>query len=217
MKLKPIYADILSIRIIPNVDPMLAKKLKIKDSHRSLAIFTVNIDDVGVTALDEATKRADVEVAYAQSFYAGADHASGPLSGEFIGILSGPNPDEVKSGIQAVEQVVESEAYFEAINEEKTHALYAHVISRTGSFLSTEADIEPGQSLAYLIAPPLEATYGIDAAMKSSDVKLATFYGPPTETNFGGGLLTGSQASCQAAAAAFREAVLEVASSPKRY
>lgn len=214
MKLEPIYADILASRVIPNVDPMLAKQLNVKENHRSLAMFTINMDDVGSTALDEATKRADVEVAYAQSFYAGADHASGPLSGEFIGILSGPNPDEVKSGLRAVEQVVESEAYFEAVNAEKTHSLYAHVISRTGTFLSQEAGIEPGEALAYLIAPPLEATYGLDAAMKASDVELAAFYGPPTETNFGGGLLTGSQSSCQAAADAFREAVLKVANDP---
>lgn len=216
MKLEPIYADILASRVIPNVDPMLAKQLNVKENHRSLAMFTINMDDVGSTALDEATKRADVEVAYAQSFYAGADHASGPLSGEFIGILSGPNPDEVKSGLRAVEQVVESEAYFEAINDEKTHSLYAHVISRTGTFLSQEAGIEPGEALAYLIAPPLEATYALDAAMKASDVELAAFYGPPTETNFGGGLLTGSQSSCQAAADAFREAVLKVANDPTR-
>lgn len=217
MRLEPIYADILAIRIIPNVDPMLARQLNLKENHRSLAMFTITMDDVGVTALDEATKRADVEAVYAQSFYAGADHASGPLSGEFIGILAGPNPEEVKSGIEAVEQVAESDAYFEAIDEAKTHALYAHVISRTGTFLSKEAGIEPGEALAYLIAPPLEASYGIDAAMKAADVTLAAFYGPPTETNFGGGLLTGSQSSCQAAADAFREAVLGVAANPKGY
>ncbi|WP_349409999.1 ethanolamine utilization microcompartment protein EutL [Pseudalkalibacillus sp. SCS-8] len=217
MRLEPIYAEILASRIIPNVDPMLAKQLNIKESHRSLAMFTIDMDDVGTTALDEATKRADVEVAYAQSFYAGANHASGPLSGEFIGILSGPSPDEVISGLRAVEQVVESEAYFEAINPEKTHSLYAHVVSRTGTFLSKEAGIEPGEALAYLIAPPLEAAYALDAAIKASDVELAAFYGPPTETNFGGGLLTGSQSSCQAAADAFREAVLEVAKAPTRY
>ncbi|ASN04342.1 ethanolamine utilization microcompartment protein EutL [Virgibacillus necropolis] len=217
MRLDPIYADILSVRIIPNVDPMLAKQLKIKKSHKSLAMFTVDLDDVGVTALDEATKHADVDVAYAQSFYAGADHASGPLSGEFIGILSGPNPDEVKSGMGAVKQVVEHEAYFEAINEAKTHSLYAHVVSKPGKFLSKEAGVEPGQALAYLIAPPLEAVYGIDTALKASNVELTTFYRPPTETNFGGGLLTGTQSSCHAACEAFREAVMEVAENSTRY
>jgi len=217
MKLEPIYADILSVQFIPNVDPILASKFNLVKTSKSLALFTINMDDVGMTALDEATKRANVEVAYARSFYAGADHASGPLSGEFIGVLAGPTPDEVKSGMSAIEQVVENGAYFEAINKEKTHSLYAHVISSTGSFLSKEAGIEEGKALAYLIAPPLEAIYGIDAALKASDVKLASFYGPPTETNFGGGLLTGSQDSCLAAADAFREAVISIAQNPKRY
>ncbi|WP_240376770.1 ethanolamine utilization microcompartment protein EutL [Bacillus piscicola] len=217
MKLPPIHADLLAARVIPNVDGALASQLDLNPNHRSLAMFTVTLDDVGVTALDEATKRADVEVAYARSFYAGADHASGPLSGEFIGILSGPNPDEVKSGLDAAIQTVEYDAYFEALNDEKTHCLFAHVVARTGSFLSKEAGIEQGEPLAYLIAPPLEAMYGLDAALKAADVQLVTFYGPPTETNFGGGLLTGTQSACKAAADAFRDSVMDTAQDPKRY
>ncbi|MGI8315873.1 ethanolamine utilization microcompartment protein EutL [Halobacillus mangrovi] len=216
MKLEPIYAEILSVRIIPNVDPMLAKQFNLSSSQRSLGLFTITMDDVGVTALDEATKKADVEVAYAHSFYAGADHSSGPLSGEFMGVVAGPDPDEVKSAMEVIHQVVDGQAYFEALDDEQSHSLYAHVVSRTGSFLSKEAGVEQGGAIAYLIAPPLEATYALDAALKASDVELACFYGPPTETNFGGGLLTGSQSSCMAAADAFRQAVIDVASHPVR-
>lgn len=208
------YAELLSVRIIPNVAEGMRTELKLAAGHRSLAMFTVDMDDVGVTALDEATKRADVEAVYARSFYAGADNGSGPLSGEFIGMLAGADPDSVMSGMDAVRDVVGGRAHFEAINEEKTHALFAHVISRTGSFLSKEANVAKGASLAYVIAPPLEAMYGLDAALKASDVELKVFYGPPTETNFGGGLLSGSQSSCTAAAEAFREAVLDVAAVP---
>jgi ethanolamine utilization protein EutL len=172
---------------------------------------------VGYTALDEATKRADVEVAYARSFYAGAAHASGPLSGEMIGVLAGPSPDEVKAGIEAVLQVTKSDAYFEALDEEKNHALYAHVVARTGSYLSKEAGIDIGEPLAYLIAPPLEAMYGLDVALKAADVELVKFFGPPSETNFGGGFLTGSQSACQAAADAFRQAILDIARNPVHY
>ncbi|GEN54565.1 ethanolamine utilization microcompartment protein EutL [Halobacillus faecis] len=216
MKLEPIYAEVLSTRVIPNVDPQLSEKLNLSTSQNSLGLFTVTMDDVGVTALDEATKKAAVDVVYARSFYAGADHASGPLSGEFLGIVAGPDPDEVKSAMEAIHQVIDGGAYFEALNEEKTHSLFAHVVSSTGSFLSKEAGIPEGQALAYVIAPPLEATYGLDAALKASDVELACFYGPPTETNFGGGLLAGSQSSCMAAADAFRQAVWEIANQPKR-
>ena len=43
------------------------------------------------------------------------------------------------------------------------------------------------------------------------------FYGPPTETNFAGGLLTGDQAACKAACQAFADAVCAVAEKPIRY
>ncbi|MFD0826070.1 ethanolamine utilization microcompartment protein EutL [Neobacillus sp. M.A.Huq-85] len=217
MALERIHAEILAVRIIPNVDPALAAQFQLKPHQRSLAIFTSTIDDVGYTALDEATKRADVDVVYARSFYAGSGHASGPLSGEMIGVLAGPSPDEVKSGIDAVIQTAENDAYFEALNDEKSHALYAHVVARTGSYLSAEAGINQGEALAYLIAPPLEAVYGIDAALKAADVELVKFFGPPSETNFGGGLLTGSQSACQAAADAFRDVIIEIARNPRQY
>ena len=78
----------------------MAKELNIEPGHRSIGIFTANIDDVAYTALDDATKKAMVSVAYAKSFYGGAVNANSKLAGEFIGILSGPTPAEVKSGPQ---------------------------------------------------------------------------------------------------------------------
>ena len=57
--------------------------------------------------------------------------------------------------------------------------------------------------------------YAMDAAMKAADVKLCKLYTPPTQTNFGGGLLTGTRSACEAACAAFAEAVREVAHIPK--
>ncbi|MBN6189428.1 ethanolamine utilization microcompartment protein EutL [Aneurinibacillus sp. BA2021] len=214
MELQPIRAEVLAVRMIPNVDAAFAEKLGLAPGQRSVGMLTVTIDDVGYTALDEATKRAEVDVVYARSFYAGAAHASGPLSGEFIGMIAGPTPDEVASGLEAARHVIEQEAHFEALNEAGTHALYAHVIPRTGTYLSKVAGINEGEPLAYLIAPPLEAMYGLDAALKAADVQLAALYGPPSETNFGGGLLTGSQSACQAAANAFRDTIVRVAQHP---
>ncbi|MDR6884279.1 ethanolamine utilization protein EutL [Bacillus sp. 3255] len=213
---KPIRAVPLAVRIIPNADAGLAQQLSLRPGIRSLGLLTSTIDDVGYTAIDEATKKAAVEVVYARSFYAGAGHASGPLSGEFIGIISGASPDEVRSGLDAAIQVMEAGACFYALNEEGSHAYYAHVVSRTGAYLSKEADIAEGEPLAYLIAPPLEAVYGLDAALKAADVRMCKFFGPPTETNFAGGLLTGSQSACTAAAEAFADAVRGIARDPKR-
>src|SRR5690554_5104183 len=92
---------VLSVKLIPNVKPDLAKSLNLDSSQRSIGIITTDCDDVGYTALDDATKKADVKVVYATSFYGGADNANTKLAGEFIGILAGPNPAEVRSGMNA--------------------------------------------------------------------------------------------------------------------
>jgi ethanolamine utilization protein EutL len=99
--------------------------------------------------------------------------------------------------------------------ETKEVPYLAHTVSRCGSYLAREAGVPEGSPLAYLIAPPLESMYAMDAALKAADVKLCKLYTPPSETNFGGGLLTGTQAACTAACAAFAQAVLDVAKRPK--
>lgn len=217
MKNDPIRASILSIKIISNVDPNMAKSLELKPHQKSIGMVTTDIDDVSYTALDEATKKADVEVVYAKSFYGGAANANTKLAGEFIGIIAGPDPAEVKSGINAIQEFLDSGACFFSANEDDSICYYAYTISRSGSYLSKVADIPEGESIAYLIAPPMEAMYGLDAALKAADVEMAAFYGPPSETNFGGGLLTGSQSACKAACEAFKNAVIYVAENPTEF
>ena len=214
---KQLNTKILAVRIIPNADPMLLKNLDVRPGDKSLGIFTTDCDDVSYTAVDEATKKADVHVAYAKSVYAGSGNASTALAGEFIGILSGPDPEEVRSGLQAAFSLIENDAHFYEANETGTVVYFAHCISRTGSYLSSQAGVPEGTPMAYLIAPPLEASVGLDAALKAADVELSLYYGPPTETNFAGGLLTGTQASCQAACDAFADAVCRIAEDPLAY
>jgi ethanolamine utilization protein EutL len=217
MKGDPLRARVLSVKLIPNADLALLKSLGLPAGHRSLGLLTTDADDVGYTALDEATKNALVSVAYAKSLYAGAANANTLLAGEFIGALSGPSPSEVRSGLSAAIYCVENDACFYSANEDDSIAYFAHCISRTGSYLSQTAGIAEGGSLAYLIAPPLEALFALDAALKAAEVIMASFFGPPSETNFGGALLTGSQAACQAACEAFAEAVQMVAEQPLVY
>lgn len=217
MKGDAIRANVLSIKMIPNVNDDMAKELKLDPTHRSIGIFTCDIDDVAYTALDEATKKAEVKVAYAKSFYGGAVNANSKLAGEFIGILSGPSPAEVKSGINATIECISHDAAFYSANEDASISYFAHCVSRSGSYLSQTAGVQEGEALAYLIAPPMEAMYALDAAMKAADVTMAAFFGPPSETNFGGGLLTGSQSACKAACEAFADAVMFVAENPMRF
>ena len=214
MKHDAIRTKILSVRMIPNADPMLLGALHLPRECRSLGLITTDCDDVSYAALDEATKKAQVSVAYAKSMYAGSSNASTALAGEFIGILAGENPAEVKSGLEAAVSFIEEDACFYSANEEDSVVYFAHCISRTGSYLSALAGVPEGTAMAYLIAPPLEAMVGLDAAIKSAEVELKCFYGPPTETNFAGGLLTGDQAACKVACEAFAEAVCEIAGTP---
>jgi len=214
MNPQKIMAEILAMQIIPRVNNELAEQLDLKPYHNSIGLVTLTIDDVGYVALDEATKKADVDVVYAKSFYAGAAHASGPLSGEVIGIIAGSSPDEIRSGFDAIQQKIQFDTYFEAILQNESHALFAHTVASCGTYLAELANVKVGTALAYLIAPPLEAVVGLDAALKAADVELKVFFGPPSETNFGGGLVSGSQSSCQAAANAFREAIENLARNP---
>lgn len=139
MKRDPVRASVLASKIIPNVSPDLAKQLNLAPDQKSLALLTTDCDDVGYTAVDEATKKADVKVVYAKSFYGGAANANTKLAGEFIGILAGPNPAEVKAGLQAAVDMVENVAWFVSANEDDTIVYYAQCISRTGSYLSEGA------------------------------------------------------------------------------
>lgn len=205
-----IPVKVLAVQFLPNADPRLCRSLGVPEETPSLALLTTDSDDPTYIALDEATKAAPVTVSYARSFYAGAANASTPNTGEVIGILAGPTPGDVRSGMAAALSALERVGFTEAAGV----PYLAHTVSRTGSFLAREAGVAEGTALAYLIAPPLEAMFALDAALKAADVTLQKLYAPPSETNFGGGLLSGTQSACEAACAAFAAAVEQVAGCP---
>ena len=205
-----IPVKVLAVRYLASATPALAKALGAPDGYPCLAMLTTDSDDATYIALDEATKAADVKVCYGRSFYAGAANASTPNAGEVIGILAGPTPGTVRSGMEAALSCLQRVGF-----EETGKVPYlAHTVSSCGTYLAELAGVPVGSPIAYLIAPPLESMYAMDAALKAADVKLCTLYEPPSETNFGGGLLTGTQSACTAACSAFADAVAEVAARP---
>ena len=209
-----IPVKILSTRIIPNVSPALRRALRLSDRHRAVGLISTDCDDATYIALDEATKAANADVVYARSLYAGAANATTRLAGEVIGILGGENPSDVLSAMQSTVRFLESGIGFRAANDAGDIVYLAHCVASCGSYLARLAHVPAGQALAYLIAPPVEAVVALDAALKVSDVELTEFFAPPSETNFAGGLLTGTQSACQAACEAFAQAVRTVAQSP---
>ncbi|MBR4972224.1 MAG: ethanolamine utilization microcompartment protein EutL [Oscillospiraceae bacterium] len=205
-----IPVKILALQYIPNASPALCDGLGIARHSPSLGLVTTDTDDATYIALDEATKAADVTVSYARSFYAGAANASTPNAGEVIGILSAATPGAIRSGMAAVQAALGRIGF----SESDGVPYLAHTVSSCGSFLAAEAGVRQGDALAYLIAPPLEAMVALDAALKASDVRLCKLFSPPSETNFGGGLLTGTQSACAAACDAFAAAVQSIANQP---
>jgi len=206
-----IPVNVLAVKYLANASTSLCRALGAPKGYTCLGMLTTDCDDATYIALDEATKAADVKVCFGHSFYGGAANASTPNAGEVIGILAGATPGAVRSGMEAALAALQ-QVGFESTGEVP---YLAYTVSRSGAYLSGAAGVAEGTPLAYLIAPPLESMYAMDAALKAADVRLCKLYEPPSETNFGGGLLTGTRSACEAACAAFATAVAEVAQRPK--
>ncbi len=214
MKGELLAVQVLAVQMIANAPESLCKALGLRGKRRTLGIISTDCDDATYVALDEATKSANVDVIYARSLYAGAKNASTKLAGEVIGVIAGQTPSEVQSGLQRAVDVLETIG-FRTANDDGDIVYFAHCIASVGTYLSNVAKVQSGEAIAYLIAPPVEAIVGLDAAMKASDVRMTAFFAPPSETNFAGGILTGTQSACKAACEAFAAAVESVASAPR--
>src|SRR5688500_18837986 len=145
LELQPLKPQVLAMRVIPRVDDALAGELglKLPPDRRAVGMLTCSSDDALYVALDEGTKAARVEVAYAKSFYAGAAHASGPLSGEVLGVYVGGDPAEIEAALAAALACLESDAWFYAADEAGQLAFFPHVVASTGSYLSAAAGVAP--------------------------------------------------------------------------
>ena len=215
MILEPLLPSLLSVRRIAHAPEALLRAYGANpERHTSLGLVTCDQDDSLYVALDEATKHAHVDVVFAKSFYAGAAHASGALSGEILGVLAADNPDEIEAGLTALRRCIEHDACFYTADAKGEISVFPHVIASLGHYLSKAAGLAPGDSMAYLVAPPMEGALGLEAALKAADVQPAAIFPPPSETNFSAAWLRGDLVSCEAAAEAFAQAVVHVAQFP---
>jgi len=208
-------ADLVCQKIIPSVDAGLAQQLKLGERHRSLALLTATVDDITFIAVDEATKKADVEVVYCESTFSALDDPYAKLSGEAIAILAGPNPAEVRAGLDAAVDHIRNGAYYVNADEAGESIYMAHTISASGTYLSALCEVPAGTPMAYCMAPPVEMFYATDAALKAADVEIKGFFNPPLNTtNIAGAIMVGTQSACKAACEAFAEACIYVANNP---
>ncbi len=217
MILEPIRPTILSVQRIPHAHASVLQSYGADPSvHSSLGLVTCDQDDSTYVALDEATKQSPVDVVFARSFYAGAENASGRLSGEILGVIAAAGPTEIDAGLRALIGCLEHDACFYNGDERGEIAIFPHVVSSIGHYLSKESGLPLESSMAYLVAPPMEATIGVDRALKAANVQVAKLFPPPTETNYGAAWLSGELSECEAAASAFAEAVIEIGRNPRQ-
>ena len=217
MILEPIPPAVLSVRRLPFADPALVAGYGGDPArHVALGLVTCDQDDALYVALDEATKHAEIDVIFARSFYAGSAHASGRLSGEILGVIAAAEPEAIEHGLAALLACLAHDACFYDADGKRGVTVFPHVISSLGEYLARESGLAVGSPMAYLVAPPLEATLGLDAALKAADVRAVRITPPPTETNFACAWLTGSLDACEAAATAYAAAVVDVALTPRR-
>ena len=220
MALVDLWPTLLTCRQIDRVDAQLARALALEaGKHTSVGLVTCDQDDALYVALDHCTKFAEVDVVFGRSFYAGSRHASGPFSGEILGIVAGRHPADVESALGALREHLARVVRFQTFPGTDGKgggqpAFLAHVISETGSYLAPQAGLKRGAPMAYLIAPPLEAVLAVDAALKAARVELAKWIPPPSETNFAGAFLKGELPELEAARDAFIDAVGDVATRP---
>ena len=130
-----IPVKVLSVRYLASASDALCKALGAPKGYPCLGLLTTDCDDATYIALDEATKAADVKVCYGRSFYAGAANASTPNAGEVIGVLAGPTPGAVRSGMEAALDALTRVGF----QETNGVPYLAHTVSRCGAFLAKEA------------------------------------------------------------------------------
>lgn len=205
----------MSVKLIPAPHEELRRGFgAVRNDQASFGLITCDLDHALYVALDEATKASPVSVLFARSLYAGAASAPGPLSGEAIGILAGGDDDIVREGLKGAQHMLESRVSYLATAGLRRIVFFSHVIPSLGLYLSKESGLAPGDSMAYLMAPPMESIVALDAALKSANVRLIKNFQPPTATNYGGGFLSGELPECEAAARAFSTTVERIAESP---
>ena len=129
-----IRPSVTAMRVIASVNAEFARELKLPPHIRSLGLISADSDDVTYIAADEATKQAMVEVVYGRSLYAGAAHGPSPTAGEVLIMLGGPNPAEVRAGLDAMGAMLE-DAQPMVTAESISHQSYRRLLSRAREYV----------------------------------------------------------------------------------
>lgn len=214
MEIKDMKVRMMSCRIIPLVNGDFAKAWKIPEDHHSVGFFATDNDDVGYLAVDDATKKANIQVIHAETYYGGYHCSWSSYGGSVFIMFSGPKVEDVRSGMRYVKDFLENHSRLRNFDGDEGTAFYAQTIPRIGKYFSELCHVPEGTSFAYLVGGPIETSYALDKALKASDTKIGYYWFPPSHANSSGAVVVGTESACRAAERAFVEALAYAISHP---
>ena len=203
MKILPVKTHVVSQKIIANVNPELARIYHIPKDHQSIGFFSCDNDDVAYLAADDATKKANIKVIHAETFYGGQLCSWSKYGGSVFIMFSGPKVADVKSGLAYVKDFIDNRSVLCNFDGDEGTAFYAQCIPRVGKYFGELCGMEEGTSYAYLVGGPIETNYALDKALKAGETRIVKYWYPPSHANSSGAILAGTESACRAATLAF--------------
>ncbi len=204
---QPMKVKLLMKKVLANVSPEYAKAWNLPEGHTSVGFFSTDNDDVAYLAVDDATKKANIQVVRAETFWGGNDCSWSAYGGGVFVMFSGPKIADVKSGMNSVQDFVDRQSMLQNFDGDRAKAFYAQTIPRIGSYFAKLCDIPEGTSISYLVGGPIETSYAIDKALKAGNTKIGYYWFPPSHANSSGAILYGTESACKSATQAFVEAL----------
>ncbi|MCD8019241.1 MAG: ethanolamine utilization microcompartment protein EutL [Clostridiales bacterium] len=204
IQMKP---KVLSQKIIAHVSDEFARTYQLPEDHQSVAFFSVDNDDSGYLAVDDATKKANIRVVHAETFYGGSLCSWSKYGGSVFIMFSGPKVADVRSGLGYVNDFVEKRTALYNFDGDTGTAFYAQCIPRVGKYYQELCGMEEGTSYAYLVGGPIETNYALDKALKAGETQVVKYWYPPSHANSSGAILAGSESACRSATLAFVDAL----------
>ena len=214
MKIIPIETHVLSQKLIANVTPELARMYNVPEDHHSIGLFATDNDDVAYLAVDDATKKANIKVLHAETFYGGQTCSWSKYGGSVVVVFSGPKVQDVRSGLAYVNDYVKNQSGLFNLDGDAGTAFYADCIPRVGKYYQEKFNIPEGMSYCYLVGGPIETNFALDKALKSSDTKIAHYWYPPSHANSSGAVLYGTESACRSAVNAFIDTLMMATAHP---
>ncbi len=207
MKIAKVKTHMLSQKIIANVTEEFARVYHLPEGHKSVAFFSTDNDDVGYLAVDDATKKANIKLIHAGTYYGGSICSWSKYGGSVFILFSGPKVEDVRSGLRYVKDFIDNQSALCNFDGDPGTTFYAQTIPRVGKYFQEWCEIRPEESYAYLVGGPIETNYALDKALKAGDTRIVRYWYPPSHANSSGAVVAGTESACRAATRAFIEAL----------